>query len=224
MSEDLKKQLKEQIAGFDKIINDPSTAAPIKAAMEKAKARAMEKLDGLGGVAPKKEEGDDAPKKEEAPKKEKKARKPYTKKAKAEKKPEIEAEEDEFITVRGKVYNINDCEEAIAAAKARKSADQESNKKTKTKSKAQKAEDRIELAAKGVADLIPEKTIKEEPKKVISALDKFEADQSKALVTFLKSVGVSAGLIKKLEKAFETAINPIIEEIKAEIRAQKAEK
>jgi hypothetical protein len=207
-------ELKKSIAGFERVIDDPASSDAIKKAMKAAKAKAMEALQA--------EEAKEAPK----PKKEKKAPKSEPKKAAAKK---DEEEEEELITITvmkdGKpvkeTFNINNCEQAIKAAHARKERDRQSGAKTKSKSPGQRAKDRIVLATEAITELVPEKLLKEDPQKVVGAFQQFEKDSAKALFNLCKSLGVSKSLTDKLEKAYEEVIDPIIAEIKDEILAGK---
>lgn len=205
-------ELRKSITGFDRILNDPSTSEALKKAMTAAKTKALQALEAEEGK-------EDKPKKEKV-KKEKPAPKP---------KKEVEEEEEELITITIKkdgkevkeTFNINDCKQAIAAAHARKERDRQSGAKTKSKSPGQKAKDRIVLSTEAITELVPAKMLKEDPKKVVTAFQQFEKDSAKALFNLCKSLGISKTLTDKLEKAYEEVIDPIIEEIKAEILASK---
>lgn len=95
------------------------------------------------------------------------------------------------ITVNGKEYDIDDCKEAISAWKARKEQATKTQKQYKTKAPSVKAKDNVEDAIDHIGDSISNRTIKENPKKVISALKTFK---------------------QKMESAF-TSLNPILKEI-----------
>lgn len=228
------EELKKQIAGFDKIINDPNTSPALKSAMEKAKVRATEALraegvdtderlgnSGLPGV------GVNSPAMMEERKKlhakEKAEGKAKEKKPKAEKKVKAKEEEEEdliTITVKGvsKTLNINDCKQAIEAAHLRKARDKESGKKTKSKSKGEKAKDRIVLAAEGLTELIP---VGVDAKTQVKALKQLEKDSSAAMEKYCHTIGVSKALTEKLSNAYATVIEPILDEIEAELEAAK---
>lgn len=210
------EELKSKIEGFVRQINSTETPDNIKKVLEKAKAAAEGKLKELSGAPaePKKEE----PKKEEPKKKEKE------KKAKKDDKPATpttkkkqDEEDEEWIEVKGTRYNIKDCEDAIAAAQARKNRDNESSKKSKSKKPVTKAADKIGQLVNNVVEMVPESTSDKVLKKALLQLERASV---KAMVDFCKTTKVSPSLIKKLEDAYATAIEPIIEEIEAEIAAK----
>jgi hypothetical protein len=215
------EELKSKIEGFVRQINSEATPDNIKKVLVKAKAAAEEKLKELSG-APAPAAAKEEPKAKEAKKDEPKKEK--EKKAKKEDKPVVattkkkqEEEDEEWIEVKGKKYNIKDCEDAIAAAQARKERDSESSKKSKSKKPVTKAADKIGQLVNNVVDMVPASTSDKVKKK---ALIQLERASVKAMVDFCKTTKVSPALIKKLEDAYATAIEPIIEEIEAEIAAK----
>mgnify|MGYP003418223280 CR=1 FL=1 len=218
-----KEDLKKQIAGFEKIINDPSTNAALKSAMEKAKGRAEEKLanekdEPAEKEKPAKKEKKEKPAKAEKPAKKEKEEKAPTPAAKTE-------DEEEFITItiggKEETFNINNCEQAIKAAHARKERDKESGKKSKSRSPGKVAAERIELAAKGLADIIPDNV---DPKTQVRALKQLEKDSEAAMVKFCGTIGVSKTLTDKLANAYATVIDPILDEIEKELEEAKKKK
>ncbi len=242
-TETAKQKLEKSMVGFRKIIADPNTQPSMKTAMEKALKNAEAKLKAMPDEEGDKKEGS-KPESKPAATKEKKAtakksdgegttKKKDKKPGAAKKETPKKEEEEEFVTITvtnkdGKrvkeTFNINNCEEAIAAAHARKQRDTESGKKTKSKSAGKKAADRIGLAVEGITELIPQKMIDQDPKLVIEALEKFENKQAAAVVELCKSIGVPKALIEKLEAAYANAIDPVIEEIKAYIAKSKEQK
>lgn len=204
-------ELKQKINGFEKIRDKPNQDAGIKKAMEAAIAGANKKIEEL----------EKAEKKPAAPKSDKKK---SDSKPKKEKKPKVEKLEPDYITVKmrdGKEFkfDLNNPEEACEAMLKRHERDLETNKASKSRSTIQRAETNLENVVGNLVELIPDKTIKENPEDVISAIESAEKHFA-AGFDAMKKAGVSQGNIDRLKKVLDE-LSEAVKEIRNEIQSKK---
>jgi len=95
-------------------------------------------------------------------------------------------DDERIIVVDGKEYDLNKCDDAIAALEARKIQAKKTGKKFKTKKPASKASANIETAIKQVVQSIPKDKMEDNPERVIAALKEFDTNMRKAFTALSK--------------------------------------
>jgi DNA repair exonuclease SbcCD ATPase subunit len=113
-----------------------------------------------------------------------------------------------LITVNGKEYDLEDCQEAIKAWKARKEQATKTQKKYKSKSPSLKAKENMEDVISNITDTIGKKAMENEPKQVVGALRTFKKKMDEAFSALGKVLSETE--VKRLK----SALNEIEEVIK----------
>jgi len=113
-----------------------------------------------------------------------------------------------LITVNGKEYDLEDCQEAIKAWKARKEQATKTQKKYKSKSPSVKAKENMEDVISNITDTIGKKAMENEPKQVVGALRTFKKKMDEAFSALGKVLSETE--VKRLK----SALNEIEEVIK----------
>jgi hypothetical protein len=181
----------EEIKELEEIISE--TENP------KEKALYEKKLNELKAkIQTEKKEVKIAEKKVEKAEEEKKAVAKKVKKVAAEKpikavvekavkvKKQAKEQKDRIIIVDGKKYDLDKCDDAIAALEARRKQAKKTGKKFKTKKPASKASANIETAIKQVVQSIPKEKMEDNPERVIAALKEFDSNMRKAFTALSK--------------------------------------
>lgn len=212
------EEIKEEMKGITRQINNPSTSPSVKKALEAALETAEKELAAEESKSKEPAKPADKTAVKEKPvtatpadtQKKKRGPKPKEKKVSIEE----GLPEKVTVTVNGhtETIEIKDCASALRAMALRKARDVESGAKTKSRLPADAAVKSMENMVDHVTDMITDKKVKENPEAVIKAMGKFEKKLSEAVEVW--DGIISAAGIAKIKKAIQEVIEVEIKDLK----------